>query len=382
MVASLARIAHLSRSKDWRLTFIPFILGCVYLWLVWFRTPFSIEAMTLIALSLITAIGFAALGYSINEYFDQDDDARAGKLNRMALAPIQVRIGLLIAATIMALLPWMWLPSNPFSWLLIAAELNCFALYSFPVFRLKNVPFVANSIDMAYAYTIPMLLSFHTYSLFHVQSWPKWLWPLVACVSLIGLRGIIIHQVDDLFNDKRAGIRTLPLTIGPRLTSLLLACLMFAEILSFLMFAFMFSWIMPWWAASIVVSYAVYLAFLTQSKKGLLLAFLPLAPQRHATDQFYQIIFPMLMLVLVAFSNPWWAILIPLHIGVLVPLHVQQQIWHNARNAANRLYYMGIRKPMNATVNYSIYYGFLIVGVNLKKENSSAAQYLKSRFQR
>jgi 1,4-dihydroxy-2-naphthoate octaprenyltransferase len=92
MVASLARIAHLSRTKDWRLTFIPFILGCVYLWLVWFRTPFSIEAMTLIALSLITAIGFAALGYLINEYFDQEDDARAGKLNRMALAPIHVRI--------------------------------------------------------------------------------------------------------------------------------------------------------------------------------------------------------------------------------------------------------------------------------------------------
>jgi 4-hydroxybenzoate polyprenyltransferase len=92
MVASLARIAHLSRTKDWRLTFIPFILGCVYLWLVWFRTPFSIEAMTLIALSLITAIGFAALGYLINEYFDQEDDARAGKLNRMALAPIHVRL--------------------------------------------------------------------------------------------------------------------------------------------------------------------------------------------------------------------------------------------------------------------------------------------------
>ena len=382
MVASLARIAHLSRTKDWRLTFIPFILGCVYLWLVWFRTPFSIEALVLFALSLITATGFAALGYLINEYFDQKDDALAGKLNRMTLAPMHVCIGLLIAATILALLPWMWLPSNPFSWLLIASELSCFALYSFPIFRLKNVPFIANSIDMAYAYTIPMLLSFHTYSLFHGQSWPKWLWPLVTCVSLIGLRGIIIHQVHDLFNDKRAGIRTLPLTIGPRLTSLLLACLMFAEILSFLLFAFMFSWIMPWWAASILVSYAVYLAFLIQGEKGLLLAFLPLAPQRHATDQFYQIIFPMLMLVLVAFSNLWWAILIPLHIGVLVPLHVQQQIWHNARNAANGVYYTGIRKPMNATVNYSIYYSFLVVGVNLKKENTSAAQYLRNRFQR
>lgn len=382
MVASLARIAHLSRAKDWRLTFIPFILGCVYLWLLWFQTPFSFDAMVLFFLSLTTAIGFAALGYLINEYFDQDDDLRAGKLNRMAIAPANMRTGLLLAASLIALLPWLWLPSNRFSWLFIAAELGCFAMYSLPVLRLKNIPFIANLIDMAYAYTIPLVLSFHTYSLFHSQSWPAWLWPLVACVSLIGLRGIIIHQVDDLFNDKRAGISTLPITIGPRPTSLVLAFLLMAECVAFLLFAIMLCSVMPWWAVSIPLVYLIYIAMLVRSEQSLQLAFLPLTPQRHATDQFYQIVFPMLMLALLALSNWWWAILIPLHVGIMVPFHAMKGVWHKGRNAVDWVYYIGIRKPMNATVNYSIYYGFLMIGVNLKKENTSAAQYLRNRFQR
>jgi len=381
MVATVAHIAHLTRAKDWRLTFIPFILGCVYLWLLWFSTPFSVDAIVLFCLSLATALGFAALGYLTNEYFDQDDDLRAGKLNRIAHATAPLRFVLMLAALLLALLPWLWLPSNAYTWLLIASELCCFALYSLPFPRFKKIPFISNLIDMAYAYTIPLVLSFHTYSLFHAQVWPTWLWPLVACVSFIGLRGIIIHQVDDLFNDKRAGLHTLPSTIGPEATSLVLAFLLMAECLAFLVFAIMLSVAMPWWATSVLLAFLGFVALLALGQNNIHLRFLPITPPRHATDQFYQIIFPMIALVLLAFSHPWWAILIPLHMGIMVPLHVMQRVWHSGRYAADRVYYRGIRTPINATVNYGLYYGFLIIGVDLKRENISAAQYLRRRFQ-
>ena len=108
----LHRLSTITRARDWRLSFVPFIMGCVYLWLWGFGLPFTIEIIWLTFLSLVTTVGFASLGYFINEFFDKESDARAGKINKLAhLSPgIQIFIFSLVLA--LTLLPWIWLPST------------------------------------------------------------------------------------------------------------------------------------------------------------------------------------------------------------------------------------------------------------------------------
>lgn len=371
----MVRIAHLSRAKDWRASFIPFILGCVYLWLAWFGTVPAWSSFLLVTLSSVTSLGFASFGYLMNEYFDRDSDRLAGKLNRLSLLPITQVGALFLFSALLAILPWAWLPTNGASWTLIALEFGCFAVYSFPVPRLKNVPVISNLIDAAYAYVIPLVLSFHTYALFHATHWPMWLLPLVVFVSVFGLRGIIIHQVDDLFKDRLCGTRTLPDLIGPNGTSKLLVTLLVTETLSFSIFSFMLAIQVPM-AWSLFAAHLLYCAlrFPRMSSRR----FLPIASPRHATDQFYQIGFPMLALVLLITVSPVWALLMPFHLILLVPAHIISRSVHVIRFGADRVYYVAIRGPVSAAVNHTIYYGFLLLGVNLKKRRQSAAQYLRS----
>ena len=93
-----------TRAKDWRFSFIPQIFGNIYLWLLLFKIDFGIKGLILLLLSLITSFGFAALGYLINEYFDQEDDAKAGKINKLKFIPKLYLIKLIIIILLILLL--------------------------------------------------------------------------------------------------------------------------------------------------------------------------------------------------------------------------------------------------------------------------------------
>src|SRR5438045_2442079 len=119
----LSQFTVVSRAKDWRLSFVPFIMACVYLWLWWFQISVSIQSIMLVLLSCCTTIGFASLGYFINEFFDKHSDKRAGKVNRLAALSTQKQALILSVILLITFLPWLWLPADSMSWLLIFDEL-------------------------------------------------------------------------------------------------------------------------------------------------------------------------------------------------------------------------------------------------------------------
>ena len=370
---AISTLSTLTRARDWRFSFVPFVMGCVYLWLVWFDIHFDADAAILVGLSLLTTFGFAAFGYFINEYFDREADKKAGKINKMEFIKPIYRFLLFMAILSVVFLPWLGLPSDTISYLLIVVEISLFLLYSLPFIRLKEKPLVAGVVDTLYAYVVPLLLSFHTYALYSPKpEFPYFLIFFLSAVFFIGYRNIAIHQVDDLFKDMRAGIRTLPQLLGPSRTNMLMRFLLVGEIVllsaSFIGLGFSVRAFWGW-----APFFLVFAAYRCRTMKGHLNSrFFCIEPIRHATDMAHLVAFPVFVLVLLTIMDIRWGGLLVLHLLVMVPGYSLKWVRENViRPIAIAIGYL---------VNHTIYYLFRIVGVDLVKERKSAFGYIKYKW--
>jgi 4-hydroxybenzoate polyprenyltransferase len=377
----LRKISFLTRSGDWRLSLLPFIFGCIYLWVWKLQIPLSKDALFLIFLSLLTTIGFASFGYLLNEWFDIAHDFSSGKPNRLSGLSIKVVLALFTASSLLIAVPWLWLPGDYVSWILVGAEILAFVLYSFPVFRFKSIPLVSNIVDMAYAYVLPLWLSFHTYGMYiGFPTYPKWFYFLLSASGIIGFRNILIHQINDVFNDRMAGMSTLPMLLKPVNCSALLLFLLIIEFVLFLLFS-LFAADDTNVAFLIPVAYTFYSVYQFIRLIPDSFSAIVIGPFRHLTDLFYQVFFPLCALLLVITTNISWTFLIPVHLLFLVP-------WHLAHDAKTALVdgfwyvdnYIKLWKRMSLAVNYPIYWAFRLFSVDLIKEKKSALEYLNTRF--
>lgn len=384
----LIRLSDLTRSQDWRLSFVPFIMGCVYLWLSWFKIDLNFESSLLILFSLVTTIGFAALGYLINEHFDIASDTKAGKVNRLAYVSNKVKLGLFLFSVSMALLPWLWLPHDNVTWFLIGAQFLFYLLYSLPFPRLKDVPFASNFIDAGYAYWIPLLLSHHTYALYANSIWAAWLPLFSIAVFLVGFRNILIHQVDDLFNDKRAGVRTLPMVIGVERVTFLMKGLLVQEVV-FIVAALWYISIATPMHFFVLVMYILSLCLLVwRLRLHFASNYFAIESVRHITDGVNQYVLPICWLVVLGFQKPIYLIFIPIHLLFFFP----RNYWQAIKNSILSIYtiirrlvlslYWKIYQVLSKYVNYLIYYFMRILGVDLVKENTSLVGYIKRKFRK
>jgi len=372
----LQNISQLTRSKDWRLSFVPFIIGCTYLWIFIMDIQFDADSLIMWLLSIVTSIGFASLGYFINEFFDKKTDALAGKLNKLAFIHPLLQFGLFVILLLVTILPWFFLPSDALSFWLIGIEIMLFLVYSLPFPRLKNNPFVSGIIDASYAYVVPLVLSAHTYALFSGADLGVGIYFFSIGVFIVGGRNITIHHVNDIFKDKRSGIVTLPQRIGPTATNKMIRAMLVLETLFLLLSFIVVSLNFPlfWIWVSIYVFCLVYkivaehIDFESEHfciEKG-----------RHFPDFIYQIVFPVSILFLTLSSDFLWICVLPLHGVLLVSWELYKKPWHR--------FIWFIQNPLrggvSACINYPIYFMFLLVGINLKAKNMSARQYIQSKF--
>ncbi len=383
--ASIQKLLLVTRSKDWRVSFVPFIIGCVYLWLYIFKIPFQSSSLKLFLFSLITTFGFASFGYFINEYFDKTTDIAAGKINKLSLLTQPQQILLFTASFLVTFLPWIWLPSDKISWLLIYLEISLFFLYSLPFPRFKTVPYLSGFIDASYAYFIPLILSFYTYTMYANTSFTPFLSFFSLSVFFIGYRNILIHHVNDIFKDQLSGTVTLPQKIGPKKTNqliiLLLICEVIFTIISSALVAFENSLFFVW-----IIFYILFIFIrLKQYNFKIRIEYVAVEPVRHLTDLAYQISFPLINLLLLIYMDWRWILLLPFHFVLLIPAFFKDKIFESLvflwSNFTSHFLYP-CRLTFSRIINYPIYYFFLFFGVNLIKENKSAFSYLKSRLRK
>jgi 4-hydroxybenzoate polyprenyltransferase len=187
-----------------------------------------------LCLFLVAAVGVAAFGHVVNDLADLRSDALAGKANQMQPLTATVRTGVLAVTIAAGLVPWVWLPRTSAVLGLLAVEVGLLVVYSVPPVRLKDRSTLGALADALYAYVVPILLTIAVFSEVAGTGRPPWaILAMVAAWSLLmGLRGIVWHQVADLANDRRAGVRTVATKIGAERASRLLGALVVAELVA------------------------------------------------------------------------------------------------------------------------------------------------------
>lgn len=365
-----------TRPGDWRFSFIPFIFGNLYLWMTMLDIAFSMQSAILLLLSLTTSFGFAALGYFLNEFFDIKDDAKAGKINKISLLSPLKQFFLFLGIVAFTFLPWLWLPFNNFSILLIVLQLLAFVLYCIPPFRLKKSALISGFLDASYAYILPMLLSYYTFALFAENV--KYFSTIAFYgffLFIIGFRNITIHHINDIFRDKKSGIITLPRLLGVQNTNLLLWGLLISELLLLLVFCLLLVKVHIGFVILLLPYFFVVYKTYSLAPDDKVIVFHPV---RQSTDIFYQLWFPLFSLSLLVVSDFYFIVLFPLHSFIFIA----PQYFEKLKDYMVLIWADYIRYVISFLINYVIHGLFLLVGINLKKEKLSAIEYLKQKFKR
>jgi 4-hydroxybenzoate polyprenyltransferase len=169
----------------WRWDFLPILL--------WLTLPFNL------------------LIYGVNDVFDQETDAknpRKGTLEGARIGPEEVpriRRGVLLANLPFLTYFVLTLPSGAILWMLLYALL--FVGYSVPPARFKARPYLDSSSNAAYAFPlvfVPLALSASV------------VWPAAAGLMAWSAAKHTFDAVQDVDEDRKVGIETTAVRLGPR----------------------------------------------------------------------------------------------------------------------------------------------------------------------
>ena len=240
----------------------PLLISLCYLAIALGRAPWD-QALLGILAALCTIAGIAGVAYFINDLGDVRADLLAGKDNAVAGMGWRQRVLTLTVFLAAALGPWLYLPFTRVSAILLAAEFGLFVIYCFPPFRLKVRGFLGVIADAAYAHALPAVLAVLTFAYLAsepIADLPVFLLALAGWQFALGMRNIVLHQLQDHDADVAGGSRTLAVTLGPeRLAAILRAVLVPLEIVAFAGFALAVWQSMPW----LVPAYGAYVMLAT-----------------------------------------------------------------------------------------------------------------------
>lgn len=144
-------------------------------------------------------------GYFLNDIFDFKQDITAKKFNiTKIISPTIVVViiiicwatGIILVHTVFPYLLW-----------LVCIQFVLLMLYSIPPFRLKEAGKWGIVIDASYAHLLPELMLLAYLNQYIHLPFFVILFPLFT--FLLGVRDILIHQINDYANDELAGVNTL-----------------------------------------------------------------------------------------------------------------------------------------------------------------------------
>jgi 4-hydroxybenzoate polyprenyltransferase len=196
--------------------------------------PLGLPELAAMSGVLLAVCAVGNFGYAVNELFDLEEDARAGRANAAAgVSPVQawmvIAISALIAGTIAALV------GGTVAAALTIAELCLPLAYSVPPLRVKERMWLGVGADALAAHVYPAMLALLAVHHLAGEAIPS---PLVASAfawaAAAGIRGILSHQLHTADRDHSAGLVTVVHTFGRQpVERLVVALLLPVEILGF-----------------------------------------------------------------------------------------------------------------------------------------------------
>ncbi len=184
------------------------ILATIYATGTLARIPFS-SLWPVVGLALLALIACASYVSVLNDLTDAKDDQASGKPDRWAGKP-RIYAAVLLATCVTAgggfLIAW----RNDM--LLFLAYLLCwlaFTLYSAPPFRLKARGIWGVLADASGAHLFPTLFAaLLVFRWNRTEAIAQWTILIALWSFAAGVRGILWHQLEDIVNDRKIGLRT------------------------------------------------------------------------------------------------------------------------------------------------------------------------------
>ncbi len=313
------------------------VFGLIYLLLaVDPARPGLPTTLLALLLFLLAYAGLGGFGYVLNDLFDLRADALAGKRNTMAGRSPAARAAWVLGLGALGFLPWaLWPgPAGPALAALLLQTL-LLVVYAVPPLRLKERHVAGPICDALYAFTVPLLITLAAWM--PLGGPPRTaLLPLLAILIFgalaNGLRGILLHQIRDADNDRRAGLRTFATTVGVELVWRVLARVVLPlDALACALSLLLMAWVLPLFALFVLLIFAlrafkwVYLRDERLALRALLLR--PRTPEqqvdfwgRLVLNDLRTVVFPMALLLALVVHSPAHLPLLVLHHMLFRPL--------------------------------------------------------------
>lgn len=212
------QLARLVRGSNWWLYKIPPLLAMGYAVLL-LQAPPPGKAFGGLLGVLMSLFSVAAFGYVVNDIFDIEEDRRAGKPNVMARLAGGQRFGLCTLFAGLGFAPWLLVDFGPAAALILALNYALPLAYSIPPVRLKERDAWGVVADASGVHAVPTLFVVAALTNLAATSREMGLRLAITATTwalLVGLRGILIHQLWDHERDSRAGVRTMVATRDPK----------------------------------------------------------------------------------------------------------------------------------------------------------------------
>jgi len=208
--------ARLVRTDFWFRQKLPPLLALAYaLLLVGAVEPIS--AARVLPLVVLCICFVAAYGHVINDIFDIEMDAAAGKPNAMGAVSTGARVGLLIGLVGAGFGCLLLLGAQPLLIGLLATNYLLPTLYSAPPTRFKERGVSSVLSDLLASHVVPTLfvgMALCGISVANPDLANGLIASALAWAALVGLRGILVHQAVDSHNDRGANVTTLGGRLG------------------------------------------------------------------------------------------------------------------------------------------------------------------------
>jgi 4-hydroxybenzoate polyprenyltransferase len=315
----------LVRPRAWWFNKVPLSIMLVLLLLDGRR--FSIEALAVISVVVLTVCAAGNYGYALNELFDIEEDARLGRINAAAAMP-PPRMWAIIGASALCAEVCATVVAGVSGAFLTLLELCLPLAYSAPPLRLKERKWLGVAADGLAAHVYPAILA-----LMAVAHWTLHPVTTVLAISVAvwaaaaGLRGILSHQIQTAAQDRSAGLRTVAHDLGgQRLEKCIVAVVLPFELGAFGGALISCNGGMVLW--SFVAVYLIYEAFKTGSGRFRVTAFRsggqPYVP--FVEESFYKAWGPLVLALDAARVDPVYLIVIPAYLLLFRPhLRVEMQ---------------------------------------------------------
>ncbi|MCI9531536.1 MAG: UbiA family prenyltransferase [Lachnospiraceae bacterium] len=213
------RIFRMIRVEEWLFSKIPFMFVPLFTYIHTYGLYHGNYGLGLCLQYFIFIVTFYGFGYAINDFSDKEIDRKAGKENVMG--EISPAAGVLVLGVLVTgCAPFLAMHLSVRTALLFAAVYFWGAAYSVRPFRFKERGIAGLLVSSLAQRSLPLLPLAGA----DARMWKGvLLWGTVG--FLTGLRYILIHQYEDMENDRQTGTRTFVNARNGGIASIIGACL-------------------------------------------------------------------------------------------------------------------------------------------------------------